>query len=73
MSLTETAPRNFCQQPSEAFLKFLEACGDDPRSAYGLAALADLAQGRGGGGAIDGRDATLTGPEHWTKLTEGGD
>ncbi len=53
----------FCQKPSDLYLKLLEECGDDPRSAAGVEAMrASESNGGGWVPTIDARDRRVTTP-----------
>jgi len=53
----------FCQAPSEKYLRALEEAGGDPRSVAGIQALRDLEKFGGWSPTIDARDARVTRPE----------
>ncbi len=55
--LKPKAAINFCQQPSERYMRLLEEAGSDPRVAAGLQALEDLANHGGWRPTLDARDA----------------
>jgi hypothetical protein len=57
---TDTKPANssFCQAPSQRYLQILEELNYDPRSVAGFDAIYNLINGKGGGNAIDVREAS---------------
>ena len=50
---------DFCQEPSDRYLEFLEACNGDPRVVAGLRAMRDLETTGGWMPMIDARDARV--------------